>query len=155
MDGKWAGDGSPQTTFPVRQFSRLIDTDRLRWHSISVFDNKIAIATETNLIISEGTQGLDHWSDEAVILTGIQFDAAAGKATTLTWLNSEIVAVGFDSGTFACFHINGSVVIEVHCHDSSIQAFQISSREVQELGQPNVWILHESGILVVVSEETS
>ena len=140
-----------KTIFPVKQFSQYVDIDRLRWYFITVFDNKLALATDSILLISEGIQDNDQWSDEAVIQTAIQFDSTTGKATAITWVNSEILAVGFESGIFSCFHIDGTTLLEYRAFESPILSFQISSREIQDLGQPNIWILFENGVIAVVS----
>lgn len=121
----------------------------LRSFLIALFDRKIAISTDKNLIITDGSfePFVEDWNGLEPLL--LDFTEESGRSTALKWLNSEVVCVGFETGIIACFFDDGTSIIEFNGHESSVQAFRISNKDLQGLGA-GLWILYEGGMLICV-----
>ena len=132
-------------------FLEYLDKSSFRFSIISCSEEKIAIATSKNLIITEGFPFEVVNFSEPTVQTVLEFNEENGRPTSLKWMSAEVVGVGFENGFFACFLVDGSPVIEFRAHDSSLQALRISSREFSSGSGAGLWMLFEGGVLVTVS----
>jgi hypothetical protein len=113
----------------------------------------VAAATETHLLLGDVSSG------SQVVL---ELNPSFGRATSLKWIDcgssvapdfapfqaDVLVCVGFESGDFGVFDINGELVSEHKLHTSALQSFQLSGQSAD--GGAALWILHEGGIVAMV-----
>lgn len=173
-------------SFNLAAFSSYFDFDQLNFYVIALSPDggTLAIATGTHLLITddrfsreEGACVADspQWQEFpsegffSTIETVLEFSNQSGRCTALCWLgNSGIIAVGFESGDFACFDANGNGIVEQKCDDSAIVSFKLSSDSLpdkaslkksdkdkgmegdEEEGEPSLWILHENSLVATV-----
>ena len=106
-------EDSVKLVFNLRNLSEYIDPSSFRSYIIALNDNKLAISTQRCLIITNGSYSMLENSDQwdSPIQTCIEYDQQIQRASAMKWLSSEIVCIGFESGTLACFHIDGLVAI--------------------------------------------
>jgi hypothetical protein len=174
------------TSFNLAAFSSYFDFEELKFYVVALSPDggTLAIATGTHLLITDDRYSRkenDDVSDNqqwqefpnggffSVIETVLEFSNQSGRCTALCWLgNSGIIAVGFESGDFACFDANGNGIVEQKCDDSPIVSFKLSSDSLPDSAslkksgkdktmegdeaenEPSLWILHENSLVATV-----
>jgi hypothetical protein len=82
---------------------------------------KLAIASDTHLIITDKNVNTDDAiveDDEyddgkpSSLQTVLEFQEESGRCTVVVWLAENVICLGFESGDFACFDIDGTTILE-------------------------------------------
>lgn len=83
---------------------------------------KLAIASDTHLIITDKNVNTDDnklvEDDEyedgkpSSLQTVLEFQKESGRCTVVVWLAENIICLGFESGDFACFDVDGTSILE-------------------------------------------
>ena len=131
------------TSFNLAPFRNYVDYEELNFYVIALSTDGgiLAMATGTHLLItddrfamSENSSDGPQWQELpsagffSTIETVLEFSKQSGRCTALCWLGkSNIIAVGFESGDFACFDANGNGIVEQKCDNSAIVSFYLSS----------------------------
>ena len=63
--------------------------------------------------------------------TVLEFSKQSGRCTAMEWLvDNSIVCLGFESGDFACFDVNGNGIVEQRCDNSPIVSIKVSTNSL-------------------------
>jgi hypothetical protein len=143
-------------SFNLAVFQSYLDLDQLKFYTLALTPDGgiLAIATATHLLITDDkyiTAGAHHgdtsvatdddfmspdkWTEcpsdgmmFSTVETVLEFSQQSGRCTALTWLGeSNIICVGFESGDFACFDVNGHGIVEQRCDNSPIVSFKLTT----------------------------
>jgi hypothetical protein len=134
------------------ELSESDELNNLRFLLISLSEDKIAIVTTNKLVITQGFMGKRTSLDwETPSQTIVEFDEEYGRASALKCLSSDVVCVGFENGSIACFLCDGTCIFEFHGHPSQVQALRVSNKELYPGMGIGLWILFEEGMLMTVS----
>ena len=150
--------------FFLEEFKTFINLDAVKSLdlALSPMNAKLAVATETHLIITDDRDLPSSLLENPVpaINTLLEFSDETGKCTALRWLTEDVICVGFESGDFACFEADGRGVMEQRCDNSPVRSMRISQTLLPGTGDDNIasslaydqslWILYQSGVLAVV-----
>ena len=71
-----------------------------------------------------------------------------GQVTSLAWISSEAVCVGFSTGIMLLVESNGKNVAQTRYHRSAVKSI---CTEIYE-NEAYLWALHEHGFLILVRE---
>jgi hypothetical protein len=137
----------------VEELMQFASFDRLQYCPSELSpDLHLAIAANKHLLVilnSDSLQVSSQWdnlSEESAFIA-LEFDADAGRPSFLTWIDSRVVCVGFESGLLSCLDINGEVLFLFRGSSSSARSLKLS---VDKDGV-RLWCLYEEGLIVSVS----
>ena len=144
-------------TFHLEIFSEFLNLNNFRVKIFAPTTGKVAVANDSYLIISDGTvndiESSGGRSNAHEIKTLVEFSDQLGKPTVLLWLSDCKICVGFDSGTVACFDVNGNILFERKFSETAVQVMKISESHLTEdlANGGQLWIMHAAGQLISVS----
>lgn len=144
-------------TFHLEIFSEFLNLNNFRVKIFAPTTGKVAIANDNYLIISDGivndNEPSADRSNAHEIKTLVEFSDQLGKPTVLLWLSDSKICVGFDSGTVACFDVNGNILFERKFAETAVQVMKISESDSSEdmTNGGHLWIMHAAGQLISVS----
>lgn len=144
-------------TFHLEIFSEFLNLNNFRVKIFAPTTGKVAIANDNYLIISDGivndNESSADRSNAHEIKTLVEFSDQLGKPTVLLWLSDSKICVGFDSGTVACFDVNGNILFERKFAETAVQVMKISESDSSEdlTNSGHLWIMHAAGQLISVS----
>lgn len=139
-------------SYDFADYEGYIDFNRLTFYKIVLNGAILAIATDTHLIVTDGFLYDEKFHDGVVRLL-VDFNEENNRPTAMTWLTTDTIAVGFESGMMVCFNCFGEEIFEYVGNKSAVQNIQVHlSSTVGGKGKStSVWVLYESGLLVSVS----
>ncbi len=178
-------------SYKLTAFAQYVDFEQLKFYKIALSPDSgtLAIATESHLLITDdvylgyGTlQGASEpdWQQDlgdnqpseyfSSVETVLEFSKQSGRCTAIEWLGgSNIVCIGFESGDFACFDVNGNGIMEQRCDNTPVVSIKVSTNSLpvnhsmmgrqqrpheqsqqQQEDSPSLWIMHESAIIAAV-----
>ena len=135
------------------QLSDNTDQLSLKSHIFATYENKFAILTRNSLVVVESSTYLTLGNGQNNLTTLLlvhKLDEDFGIPSSVIWLSSSVLCIGFDTGMLLCASIDGSILLKFPCADGSVQSFKISTNTMEGLGSPTLWILYETGIFRIV-----
>ena len=145
-------------TFHLEIFSEFLNLNNFRVKIFAPTTGKVALANDNYLIISDGIindgESFSGSSNVHEIKTLVEFSDQLGKPTVLLWLSDSKICVGYDSGTVACFDVNGNILFERKFAETAVQVMKISESHSAEdsTNGGHLWIMHATGQLISVSQ---
>lgn len=132
----------------MEELKSLIDFSRFSYYPSAIYDNRIAIATDTLIVILQKSN-LPNATKfvteeyETVRFENIEED---DRVSLLFWIEENKICVGFESGLLVCYSLRGEI-FRFHGTTSPIQQIRI----LDDNGKKKLWLLYEEGLLIMVS----
>jgi hypothetical protein len=141
------------------ELANFIDLERFKSYQCANFENVLAIGSDQNLILAnlpapDSTE--DSFNDatrDAPSITYdvprlVEFQDTSSRISVVTWINEELIGVGFESGLLICYNVRDNIkeLFQFRAGNSSLQ----SIRTFEERGVKRIWLLYEEGLLLMV-----
>jgi hypothetical protein len=133
-------------SFNVRDLDDFLNLATLRHCLFAVHENILALATARHILLMEGTGPSD---EELQNIQITDFESEYGYPLCIHWLNSEVIAVGFESGYLVLFDLSASVILERRFYDCPLVSLQTKDSTVAAVGI-ELWGLFERGYVFMV-----
>ena len=134
------------TKYSFRHLSEFVDLSMFSLLKFSINPiGRLALVSTDYMIITDGVVNDDSDDVEGEIDDTVIKLFPGSVVTALIWISDDLVCLGFETGFFTCFNVDGMMVFERQYKQEAIKSLRVTSCNSTS---GSLWILYDKGFLV-------
>ena len=106
---------------------------------------RLALVSTDYMIITDGVMNDDSDDVEGEIDDTVIKLFPGAVVTAIIWISDDLVCLGFETGSFSCFNVEGTMVFERQYKQEAVKSMRVSSCNSTSGW---LWVLYDKGFLV-------